>query len=82
MLSVTVQSGVCVYLSSRVAIVEFIFISQSKLIREFLLHLIIRHLFTDSLRTPKRKILEFDHHKYSCVMCWTAKVRYSQRQSR
>ncbi len=50
--SVKVPSGcrLCVYLSSRVAIVEFVFISQRKLLWEFLLHFVIRHLFAHSLR--------------------------------
>lgn len=58
-----------VYLSGRVAIVEFIFISQSKLFWEFLLHLVIRHLFTHSLEKTHQSIIgQFGDDRCSCVM--------------
>ena len=46
---------VCVYLAGRVAVVVFVFISQSKLLWELLLHLVISHLFTHALFAPKER---------------------------
>lgn len=63
--------GLCVYLSSREAIVVFVFISQSKLLGEFLLHLIVRHLFTHSLKRthPKYSVSVREQHRN--VLRWT-----------
>lgn len=59
------------YLSSRVAIVIFVFISQSKLLGEFLLHLVVRHLFTQSLKRTHPKYSVSVREQHSHVLWWT-----------
>lgn len=52
------------YLSSRVAIVVFVFVSQSKLLGKPLFHLVVRHLLTHSLhRNTPRAVVQFNNNK-------------------